>query len=40
MACHSILGVKHGMVWYGRNMELHGMVGVRYGMALHYKVMV
>ena len=30
----------YGMAWHGRNMELHGMVGVRYGMTLHYKVML
>ena len=37
MACHSMVRVKHDMVWYGmawhgRNMEWHGMVVLWYGM--------
>ena len=28
------------MAWYGSNIEGHGMIGVRYGMAWHCTVMV
>ena len=35
MACHSIIGVRHGMAWkeyriacHGRGKVLHGMVGI------------